>query len=335
VYHLHKARAESAEQETRTHVLGEGIPYLCNSPHQCPTYPELARRGVDCKTVVSVPLVAEEQVFGCIEMINKRGVGADGGPAQYSDTELKFLSLLAGQIAPGIATYLFRARKEREDRLSAIGQMLSGVLHDFKTPATIISGYVQLMARTDDPELRAEYGESIKKQFDQLNQMTGEILSFARGESTILLRKVYLNRFMDDVHELLNQELKSRNIELVLDVQYRRTAKFDEGKLKRAIFNVARNAIEAMRDGGTFRVTVTANERKNQLIFRLSDTGMGIPEDIRDRLFESFVTHGKTAGTGLGLAIVKKIVEEHDGEIEFETAPDKGTTFEIRLPLDP
>ena len=138
---------------------------------------------------------------------------------------------------------------------------------------------------------------------------------------------------MADIEELLTQEFKGRNIELEVVTDYRRNAKFDEGKMKRAIFNLARNAREAMPQGGRFRVVV--NREDDQLVFKFSDAGSGIPEDIRDRLFESFVTHGKQGGTGLGLAIVKKVVEEHKGTIDFESEPGKGTTFEIRLPVEP
>jgi signal transduction histidine kinase len=89
--------------------------------------------------------------------------------------------------------------------------------------------------------------------------------------------------------------------------------------------------MEAMAGGGTFTFGVDAED--GWLVMTLGDTGPGIPEEIRDRLFESFVTQGKAGGTGLGLAIVKKIVDDHKGEIVFETSPGNGTTFRIRIPL--
>ena len=316
-------------------VIDQGVPYLCNTEDQCPPDSLLAKAGVTIRSVVAVPFFVEEKPVGSIELVNRRGVGESGGHAEFTDTDLKFLTLLVGQVAPALATHMFRERKEKADRLATVGQMLSGVLHDLKTPFAIVSGYAQLMAREEDGADRQDYAERIRLQFDHLNQMTQEILAFARGESTILLRKVYLNRFMDDVEELLTQEFEGRDIDLEMDVRYRRTAKFDEGKMKRVIFNVARNAIEAMPQGGRFRVRVDGDEEANELIFFFADSGTGVPEAIRDRLFESFVTQGKRNGTGLGLAIVKKIVEEHQGSIVFESEIGKGTTFEIRLPLEP
>ena len=312
-------------------VIKRGVPYLCNDKSACITDSLLASHGVVYHSVVAVPLHSGDEVFGSLELINKRGVSETGGRAEFTDTDLKFLTLLAAQIAPALATTLFRTRKEKADRLASIGQLLSGVLHDFKTPVTIISGYVQLMARQDDPEERSSYAESIKKQFESLNRMTSEVMAFARGESTILIRKVYVAKFIEEVEDLLTHEMKGRDIELEIETSYRRTAKFDEGKMKRVLFNLARNAREAMPDGGTFSINVSADD--DSLFFRCSDTGSGVPEDIRHRLFESFVSHGKRDGTGLGLAIVKKIVEEHSGNIDFESTLGEGTTFLIRLPL--
>jgi signal transduction histidine kinase len=85
-----------------------------------------------------------------------------------------------------------------------------------------------------------------------------------------------------------------------------------------------------MDKGGTF--SITAEEHDGQVLFCLKDTGMGIPEAIRDKLFDSFVTSGKKGGTGLGLAIVKKVVEEHKGKIEVESETGVGTTFKLYFP---
>ena len=111
--------------------------------------------------------------------------------------------------------------------------------------------------------------------------------------------------------------------------------------MKRAILNLARNAAEAMdtsESPGLFRVVVSKSideeSGKPELVMALSDNGQGIPPEIRDRLFESFVTQGKKDGTGLGLAIVKKIIEDHEGRIDFETEMGEGTTFFIHLPLE-
>ena len=127
-------------------------------------------------------------------------------------------------------------------------------------------------------------------------------------------------------------QLQRHGIELVVDVQDKGTARFDEGKLLRVIHNLARNAEEAMADrGGRFTIKVTRDKEEDTVVMTFSDTGPGIPKEIEHRLFQSFVTSGKKGGTGLGLAIVKKIVEEHGGTITVSTS-QRGATFRLRLP---
>lgn len=287
--------------------------------------------------VLVVPLLGEVTI-GALELFNTVEVAEDG-EAGFSEDDRKIVTLIASQLTTAIQARRRREEEEKNDRLATIGQMLSGVLHDFKNPMAIISGYVQLMARADDPDRRKTYADNILKQFEQLNQMTRELLMFARGDQKILLRKVFVHKFMEEVRELLEPELEGRDVSLEIELDYRNEVKLDEVKMKRAILNLARNAAEAMGEGGGhFSIRVWREARgdggPDELVLALADDGAGIPPEIRDRLFESFVTQGKKNGTGLGLAIVKKIVEEHEGRIDFETELGVGTTFYIHLPLE-
>jgi signal transduction histidine kinase len=187
------------------------------------------------------------------------------------------------------------------------------------------------MSSQNDEKVRKEYAQSVLKQFDQLNRMTKEVLAFARGESSILLRKIFVHKLIDDLRELLTRDLGERGIKVTLANTYGGAAMMDEVKIKRAITNLARNAAEAMPEGGEF--TVETSSVEGEVVFRVTDTGPGIPPEIRDSLFESFVTRGKEQGTGLGLAIVKKICEDHKGSIDYVTETERGTTFTLRIPI--
>jgi signal transduction histidine kinase len=158
------------------------------------------------------------------------------------------------------------------------------------------------------------------------------VLEFARGERSILVRKVYLTRFFDDIEKQLRRELDGTGVELVLQLEDRGTVRFDESKMTRAIHNLARNAVEAMGQRGG-RLTLRVAREDGELVVTVSDTGKGIPQEIEGKLFQSFVTAGKRGGTGLGLAIVKKIVDEHAGSVSVQSSP-RGATFTLRLPQD-
>jgi signal transduction histidine kinase len=283
--------------------------------------------GAPARSILCVPLRAGDTVVGAFELINKRSGG-------FTETDLKLLTLVSASVTRVVQQVRHREEQARASRLADLGQMLSGILHDFKTPMTIISGYAQLMVNEKSAAAREESCSNILRQFEHLGNMTREILAFARGETRILFRRVYVHKFMEEIEELLRSEFRARRIDFSLDLRYRGTARFDEGKMRRAIYNISRNAMEAMPSGsGSFRMVVDRED--DELVLSFADTGPGVPEDILPRLFQSFVTKGKVHGTGLGLAIVKKIVDDHHGTIRCESEPGRGTTFIVRVPLDP
>jgi len=206
-------------------------------------------------------------------------------------------------------------------------------MHDMRTPLTVISGYVQLMAGADDEHTRGEYARLVLKQFDVITAMQREVLEFARGERNILLRKVFLAKFFGDMEQQLAQQVAGTGVRVVMEIVDRSTARFDEAKMTRVVHNLARNAVEARADGGG-TLTIRCTREQGDLVLSFADTGKGIPKEIEGRLFQSFVTAGKKSGTGLGLAIVKKIVDEHGGTIAVASS-ERGATFTVRLPQDP
>jgi signal transduction histidine kinase/putative methionine-R-sulfoxide reductase with GAF domain len=280
------------------------------------------------KTALVVPLEGEQGApMGAIAIYNKRGGHA------FSDEDTELLKLIAANASTAIRLQLSRDSLEREQRLTTIGRLLSSVIHDLKTPLTVIRGYVQLMEASASTAEREKFAELILRQFDHIGTMQREVLEFARGEKRILLRKVYVQQFFDDVRDQLEADLAKRGIELVVDIQEKGTARFDEGKILRVVHNLARNAAEAMAagGGGKFVIKVTRDKADGALVVSFSDTGPGIPKEIEHRLFQSFVTSGKRGGTGLGLAIVKKIADEHDGTITVQSTA-RGATFKLRIP---
>jgi signal transduction histidine kinase len=280
------------------------------------------------KTALVVPLEGEHGApMGAIAIYNKRGAHA------FSAEDRELLKLIAANASTAIRLQLSRDSLEREQRLTTIGRLLSSVIHDLKTPLTVIRSYVQLMEGSASNAERKKFAELILRQFEHIGAMQREVLEFARGEKRILLRKVYVQQFFDDVRDQLESDLAKRGIELVVDIQEKGTARFDEGKILRAVHNLARNAAEAMAGvgGGKFVIKVTRDKADGALVVSFSDTGPGIPKEIEHRLFQSFVTSGKRGGTGLGLAIVKKIVDEHGGAITVQSTA-RGATFKLRLP---
>ena len=322
---------------------------LGTSPSQQPLAMQVARSGeslmcVDCaaegrsdselsvlpgprpQSLAIVPLPGEHAPIGVIELRNhQRGHFTDGDQA--------LIALVAANLSTGVELASARRERERANRLAAVGTILSNVLHDIRTPMTIISGYAQLMPGTESAVERERFAQAIVKQFEHVQAMIGELLAFVRGDTQLLPSRVMVEPFFRDTIETLRQELASRGVELSLDVRERGAARIDTAKITRLIHNLARNAADAMaaRGGGHFKISVDRDGA--HLVLAFKDDGPGIPEAVRKQMFESFVTSGKPGGTGLGLAIVKKVVDEHHGVLSVDTGK-LGTTFTVRLPVN-
>ncbi len=329
---LRTVQGPAAERLRGTRVeLGQGLlgwavaqrePVIVNRVSDDPRHAAgFAREhGVAPQRLIVAPIVSGDRVVGAIEMIDKRGAGFD-------DADLKLLVLIAGQVGQALALARSRDETRDQDRLASIGRLMAGVLHDLKTPMTVISGYAQLMAQCDDGEQRERYVENILRQFDIMGGMTREVLAFARGDRDLMIRRVYLHKFVEEVVTQLRHGFAGKPIAIEVDLGYDGVGYFDEQKMLRVLHNLARNSADAM-DGGHFWVRTRVEGES--LVFETADDGPGVPPELRGRLFELFAS-GRKGGTGLGLAIVKKIVDDHGGTVSCETG-STGTTFTVRLP---
>ncbi len=259
-------------------------------------------------------------------------LGLKAAEGQDFDDERIMLELVAQMISRAQEIYQLRETALKRERLSAIGQMMSTVVHDIRGPVNTIYGFMDLIEDTGtSASERREFAEIIRDEIKSAMNMITEVLDFAKGKTSILPRKTSVDNLVKRFTPRLRQMCQQQNTELLCEVNSSQLIYADEEKLNRVFYNITKNALEAMGEGGKFHFEVTDDSR--EVAFRFSDNGPGIPRDIRHRLFDSFVTSGKESGTGLGLAIVKKIVDEHHGEIEIDSREGEGATFLIKLPV--
>jgi signal transduction histidine kinase len=322
-----KAAPFSAEKGILNYVLDKKEIYLTNdAPNDKHIDQELMKfLKLEVQNVICAPLINEKGVIGVFYLINK--IGEHG---YYTSNDKKILESISSQIARGVENYRLKEEKMKADRLSAIGNMMSTIVHDLRTPMNNIYGFVDLMLEEDEQETREEYAEIINEQIKILTNMTTDVLDFAKGKTTILPVKYPVDKLIKDFVKFFEDDTKRKGFNFEWAVNVSSMIYIDHEKINRVFMNIMKNALEAMKKGGTF--SISAEEQNGKILFSLKDTGKGIPEEIRDKLFDSFVTSGKKGGTGLGLAIVKKVVEEHKGEIEVESEPGVGTTFKLYFP---
>ncbi len=289
--------------------------------------------------LLSMPLLTvseqPERPLGVLTVLRTRGA------APFTDDDERILGLIAARVAQALVDEDRKEKSRQKAQLETIGHMLAGIVHDFKTPMTVISGYVQLLAVEDDAAERAKSADVILQGCEQMTTMIKELLSFARGDSTVFLRKVWLESFAREIEPTLRRLVEGTGIELVFQADIHSAARLDALKMKRLLVNLVKNAREAI-DGqsarragplaGKGRITVQIREEAADVVFVVNDDGPGLAPEIEARVFESFATFGKAEGTGLGLALVKRIAEEHHGGVMVDSEAGAGCTFTVRMP---
>jgi signal transduction histidine kinase/CheY-like chemotaxis protein len=225
------------------------------------------------------------------------------------------------------------AQLRQSQKLEAIGTLAGGVAHDFNNLLTVITGYTQLALRRMAPEdtLRDDLRQVIEAS-DRAARLTQQLLAFGRKQ-VFQPTVVDLSEVVDGVAPMLKR-LIGEHIEMRIDAQTPLAhIVADRGQLEQVIINLVVNARDAMPKGGTLTIR-TANIPGDRVMLLVTDTGIGISPEVRERIFEPFFTTKEAGkGTGLGLATVYGIVKQTGGQIEIDTEVGRGTTFRVLLPV--
>ncbi len=217
------------------------------------------------------------------------------------------------------------------ERLATIGKMAAHVTHEIRNPLSSIALNVELLE--EDMESGTEAAglvRAIKREVDRLSDLSQQYLSVAR-QQPLRLQPEDLGEIVSDALAFMKRYLDSHGVRPHLSIHEGLSeVPVDEGQLKQALFNLIRNAAEAMPDGGDLWLELAAVG--TELIVTVDDSGPGIPQEVRERLFEPFFTT-KDHGTGLGLAITLRVIQQHGGALDCTERPGGGTRFTIRLPV--
>ncbi len=224
----------------------------------------------------------------------------------------------------------------RSERLATLGQLSAGVAHEINNPLTGVLTYVRLIIkrldkRSDsDGEFR-RYLDKVEKETERVSTIVKNLLDFARQRDPNL-KSVDVNMVISESLDLLEHKIRLQNVEVekYLAILPRVTADFSQ--LQQVFMNLIINAIEAMEHGGKLVIKTLYDEASKMVEIEFTDTGIGIPKENLPKIFEPFYTT-KSKGTGMGLAVVFGIIAQHKGEIDVQSETNKGTTFEIRLPI--
>ncbi len=240
---------------------------------------------------------------------------------KHPETGIKILRILSLRLKETTDKMLDEIR--RDTALKTIGRLAGTVIHDLKSPITVIKGYLEFLEKDLSLDERKKIIEILKKEINKLLSMIQDFLEFSRGKETLRPVKVDLKDYIQEIILFMKEEASKKNIEIKITGEGF-CSNIDPIKMRRVFTNIIQNSIEAMEKG-----LIEIILKDGEIVFK--DNGKGMSPEVKERIFEPFFT-SKQTGTGLGMTIVKKIIEDHNGKILVNSELGKGTEISIFLP---
>jgi two-component system NtrC family sensor kinase len=222
----------------------------------------------------------------------------------------------------------------QSEKLAAMGRLTSQIAHELNNPIYGIMNTLELLKTEIPPESkRRRILELSLSEIQRLSEMLRNMLSFSKPEEEAR-KRINLNDLLEGILLMMERQMRESNVRVVLDLDSQiPEVMASTNQMRQVMLNMFKNAKEAMPNGGTLTVR-TANEDQKVSV-HIQDSGVGIPEEIRNKIFEAFfTTKQKVKGVGLGLSVCYGIIKDHGGDIKVESEEGKGTTFIISLPIE-
>jgi signal transduction histidine kinase len=292
-------------------------------------------RGHNLCSMLAAPLLFEGDAIGVLAAFTDR-------PHRFTNDEKRLLGALASLGAVAIQnsrlyTRVFQSEESlrKNDRLTTLGLLAAEIAHEIRNPLTVIKllyGTLDLNFPEDDPRSRDQ--RIIGEKLDQLEAIVTRVLGFAKAPANLYSRWPVVE-IIDDTVMLVRLKLAQAKIHLnfqppspspIVDGH--------KGQLQQVLLNLLLNSMQVMPNGGAITIRCGTEDRNGAPVVNIdiADTGHGIPEAIRDRVFDSFLS-SRPDGTGLGLAIVERILHSHHGSIVVLATSPQGTTMRVTIPL--
>lgn len=220
---------------------------------------------------------------------------------------------------------------QRADQLAIVGEMAASIAHEIRNPIAGVQSAIEIIkSELSENDTRIEIFNEINNQLKRANKAITDLLNYAKPSNPIFL-PVNIKDLLQSTLTLFIPQFQLKKIQYSFQYQTQDViVQVDEKLLQQVFINLLLNAIDAIGENGFINILLERNS--NEAYIKVSDNGVGIPEEIKESIFKPFFTT-RHKGTGLGLAICKKIIEQHNGTISVESVYGKGTTFTISLPI--
>src|SRR5438309_4926154 len=219
------------------------------------------------------------------------------------------------------------------ERLATIGRMASSISHDLRHSLAAIVANAEFLCESElFRDQREELYQEVRVAVNQMTDLIDSLLEFTRTRESLRLTYANVKDTVEHAVQTIHSHPEFHHVRIAMTQQGNSTGWFDPKKLERALYNLLLNACEAVASN-VGEIEIELREASSGCEIRVCDNGRGIPESVRGKLFEPFVSYGKENGTGLGLTVVQKIVQDHGGDVTVEKTSVAGTVFRVLLPL--
>ncbi len=281
------------------------------------------------RSLLAVPLEDRGSLIGVLELVNKQGGGA------FTEADLRVMEIFASMVATAITNARLIEKSLRAERLAAIGEAVAGLSHYAKNIITGMTGTVELIdqgLQTGNVEMLQRVWPLYRRNSFRLSSLVEDMLAYSKPREPV--RVSYdVSQLINDAVDVFKELLIQKRVELHVDCSRAQGQVYvDPNAMHRCLLNLLSNAVDAVpKERGRVEVSAVLSS-EGELSIEIADNGTGVPDDLRERVFEPFFSTKGSQGTGLGLAVTAKIVREHGGHIELERSLLGGALFRIVLP---
>ncbi|MEW5843160.1 MAG: ATP-binding protein [Bacteroidota bacterium] len=281
--------------------------------------------GYVTKNMICFPIKNNKGlIIGVLQLLNNKN-------GEFSKRDEEFLIALSIHAAIAIQNAELVEKLLQSERVQSLGKMTNFLIQDIKKPILVAKRYAEHLKNKQLSDDAVQVVNMLLEQITQVADLVQTTSSYSEGKTILRMVKVNLNETLSDYFSRSEQYVENRLCEIVNELDKDVAVKIDVKEFYQCYMSIVKNACDAMPDGGKIYISTKRLDKNIEIRFR--DTGLGIPEGFKDKIFEPFVSVGKKEGTGLGLSITKNIVQNLNGTIAVQSVMGEGSTFIITLPI--
>ncbi len=288
--------------------------------------PEFDRQsGYTTKNMICFPIRNNKgEIIGVLQLLNNE-------KGEFTKRDEEFLTALSIHSAMALNNAELVEKLLQGERVQSLGKMANFLIQDIKKPVLVSKRYAEHLKSKQLPPETLQILDMLLDQLSQVADLVQTTSSYSEGKTILRTLNVSLNNTLTDYAARMEQFCAGKNCKMLSEFDKDVTVKLDSKEFFQSYQHIVKNACDAMPDGGKITVSTKRGDKKVEIF--IQDTGLGIPEGLKEKIFEPFMSHGKKEGTGLGLSITRKIIEAHNGTITAVSSLGEGATFIITLPL--